>query len=261
MKHTKQSTERPARPGRRQRARAGGPYAGPAKPPVAEAMSATGQARAVGDQSGRPAKGETPLVERTAAPTKTAYEGGGGTGHQQRGDGGGTDQQRREPTEGGAGEGYVRLRMRLRGDVLQVVDSHLVEGPLAQHGTFHGSHAYEVSLGDRLLHAGSLPDLGVQRSFVAPGGEASGLGHHVVEREVVEFMARVPAAEVTPRALADIRVTLHRVKEPVHVQRLGTEPLGDQLERQVRSVAQVVGLPESALPQAITARGGRTPQA
>ena len=77
------------------------------------------------------------------------------------GDGGGTDQQHREPAEAGTGEGYVRLRMRLRGDVLQVVDSHFVEGPLAQHSTFHGSHAYEVSLGDQLLHAGSLPDLGV----------------------------------------------------------------------------------------------------
>ena len=77
---------------------------------------------------------------------------------------------------------------------------------------------------------------------------------------MVEFMARVPAAEVTPQTLAGIRVTLHRVKEPVHVQRLGTEPLGEQLERQVRSVAQVVGLPQSALPEAITARGGRTPQ-
>ena len=256
MKHTKQSTERPARSGRRQRARAGGPYAGPAKAPATEAMN---QMTPDGDQSGRPAKGETRGVERTATPTKAAYEDGRRSEHQRDGHDGGTDQQRREPAEGSPEEGYVRLRMRLRGDVLQVVDSHFVQGPLAQHSTFHGSHVYEVSLGNRLLHAGSLPDLGVQRSFVAPDGEASGLGHHVVEREVVEFMARVPAAEVTPQTLAGIRVTLHRVKEPVHVQRLGTEPLAEQLERQVRSVAQLVGLPESALPEAITARGGRTP--
>ena len=220
----------------------------------------TDQMPPVGDQSGRPAKGEARAAERTTAPSKAPHDGGRSDRQRGGAGGGGTDQQRREPAQGSTGEGYVRLRMRLRGDVLQVVDSHFVEGPLAQHSTFHGSHVYEVSLGDRLLHAGSLPDLGVQRSFVAPEGEASGRGHHVVERDVVEFMARVPAAEVTPQTLAGIRVTLHRVKEPVHVQRLGTEPLGEQLERQVRSVAQVVGLPQSALPEAITARGGRTPQ-
>jgi hypothetical protein len=151
------------------------------------------------------------------------------------------------------------LRVRVRGDQLSIIDSHLVSGPLAQPTAFSGSNAYEVTLGDRLLHAGALPDLGVQRSFVNPAGPELQRRHHLTERDVFEFWARVPAQEVTAGTIGRIRVILHRVKEEVRTPRLGTQPLGQQFERELRPVADVVGLPESALPAAIAARGGRTP--
>lgn len=157
------------------------------------------------------------------------------------------------------GEQYVRLRIRVRGDRLSVVDSHLVDGPLAQTAAFPGTHAYEVTLDDRLLHAGALPDLGVQRSFPNPDGQEEQRGHHVAERETYEFMARVPGRELTAETIGRIRVTLHRVTQEARAQRLGPEPLARQFERQMRPVAELVGLPDTALPEAIAARGGRTP--
>jgi hypothetical protein len=171
---------------------------------------------------------------------------------------GGGRSPRHPATEGGA-EQYVRLRLRVRGDRLSVVDSHLVDGPLGQVAGFPGANAYEVTLGDRLLHAGALPDLGVQRSFVNPEGPAEQRRHFVTERDVYEFVARVPANEVTPETLGELRVTLHRVKEEARAPRLTAEPLGRQFERQLRPVAELVGLPESVLPAAIEERGGRTP--
>ncbi|HYN29151.1 MAG TPA: hypothetical protein VES95_04685 [Dermatophilaceae bacterium] len=160
---------------------------------------------------------------------------------------------------GAAQEGYVRMRIRVSGDRLTVLDSHLVEGPLAQAQGFSGPNAYDVTLGDRLLHAGSLPDLGTQRSFVNPGGPPEQRGHHLRERDTFEFSARVPAAELTRETLASVAVRLHRVKEGVRADRLGPAPLDQQFRREVRPVAELVGLPDSVLPEAIEERGGRTP--
>jgi hypothetical protein len=72
-------------------------------------------------------------------------------------------------------------------------------------------------------------------------------------------MARVPARELTAETIGRIRVTLHRVKEEARAPRLGPEPLARQFERQMRPVAELAGLPATALPAAIIARGGRTP--
>ena len=160
---------------------------------------------------------------------------------------------------GSGAEQYIRLRVRVRGDRLTVVDSHLVDGPLSQTQRFATANAYEVTVGDRLLHAGALPDLGMQRSFVNPDGPPEEQGHHFTERPIFEFMARVPAHEVTPETISKIAVRLHRIKEEARTDRLGPEPLAAQFPREVRPVAELIGLPESVLPGAIEARGGRTP--
>jgi hypothetical protein len=158
-----------------------------------------------------------------------------------------------------APERYIRMRIRVRDGQLSVLDSYLVDGPLGQVTGFAGSHAYDVTLGDRLLHAGGLPDLGVQRSFVNPEGSAEQRGHHFADRAEYQFMARLPADEVTPETIGQITVRLHRLKEAASTPRMGSEPLGRQFEREVRPVAELVGLPASVLPDAIEARQHRTP--
>jgi hypothetical protein len=158
-------------------------------------------------------------------------------------------------------EQYVRLRIRVSHGRLSVVDSHLVDGPLGQATGFPSGNAYEVTLGDRLLHAGALPDLGVQRSFPNPKGPPEQRGHYLTEQSVYEFMARVPAGELTPDTIGKIAVRLHRVKEEARADRLGNVPLAEQFERKMRPVAELVGLPDSALPEAIEKRGGHTASA
>lgn len=51
---------------------------------------------------------------------------------------------------------------------------------------------------------------------------------------------------------------LHRLVEPASGVQVGAQPLRAQLHEQVEPVAELTGLPESALPEAIEARGGRT---
>jgi hypothetical protein len=76
-------------------------------------------------------------------------------------------------------EQYVRLRVRVRGDQLTVLDSHLVDGPLSAPTTLHGAAVYEVTAGDRLVHTSAVPDLGQeQRSFPNLEGPPGQRGHH-----------------------------------------------------------------------------------
>lgn len=174
--------------------------------------------------------------------------------------------QRAKRTRGGGrssaqGEQYIRLRVRVRDGELTVIDSHLVDGPLGQVTGFPGTNAYEVTLGDRLLHADALPDMGIQRSFSNPEGPPEQRGHYITERSAYEFTARVPAAEVTRDTIGQIAVRLHRVKQEARADRLGEMPLTEQFERELRPIAELVGLPDSALPEAIEKRGARTPNA
>ena len=158
-------------------------------------------------------------------------------------------------------EQYVRLRIRVRNGRLSVVDSHLVDGPLSPDKAFPGTNAYEVTIGDRLLHAGALPDLGFQRSFVDPNAPDEQQTHHFTEQGDFEFSARVPAKELTRETIGDVAVRLHRVKGEARAEVLSGEPLAVQFEREMRPLGELRGLPESALPEEIERRGGRTPNA
>jgi len=156
-------------------------------------------------------------------------------------------------------EQYIRLRIRVHNDRMSVIDTHLVDGPLGQTQTFSGMNAYEITVGDRLLHAGALPDVGVQRSYVNPYGPPEQQGHSFTERPIFEFTARVPAHEVSNETIGDITVRLYRLKEEARTERLGSVPLAQQFQREIRQVAQLKGLPPSVLPEEIEKRGGRTP--
>jgi hypothetical protein len=170
---------------------------------------------------------------------------------------------RRRPRTLGAdmSEQYVRLRIRVRDGRLSVVDSHLVDGPLSPDKAFPGTNAYEVTLGDRLLHAGALPDLGLQRSFVDPNAPDDQQAHHLAERDVFEFSARVPAEALTPETIGDVEVRLHRVKGEARADVLSGDRLDVQFAREMRPVGELRGLPESVLPEEIERRGGHTPNA
>jgi hypothetical protein len=161
------------------------------------------------------------------------------------------DQQRPQRGEG-SGEQYLRLRVRVDDGQLSIVDSHLVDGPLAQTTAFQGRFAYEVTDGRRLLHAGSIPDLGTVRGFAHPNGTLEQQRHHTYELSTYEFDARAPVALLRTANLANVSIALYRVKQQAgpdapHPQ-LSGESLGVQREMQLREIGRVVRLPDAALP-------------
>src|SRR5215472_1591613 len=201
-----------------------GAVAAPAKPTTA----VNAAAHSAGGSGGRQAKAPAETVNETAGRALAAR------GH--RPDGEHPAQQPRSGDgPGRPAQQYVRLRVLVRGDRLTVRD--------------------------RLVHAAAVPDLGLeQRSFPNPGGPPDQRGHHLTERATSEFSVRIPAEELTAETIGAVQVRLHRLVEPASGVRVGAQSLGAQLHERVEPVAELIGLPESVLPEAIEARGGRTGQ-
>ena len=172
------------------------------------------------------------------------------------------DDQQPPHRPGKSGERYIRLRVRVEGGDFSIVDSHIVEGPLAQATTFEGGYAYEVTADGRLLHAGSIPDLGVVRSFASPDGTLEQRRHHTYPLSTFEFHARVPADALKRASLPRTAVVLYRVKERPPARAALAQPLSaamplaEQRQREMREVGRLVGLPSTVL-----GAGASTPSA
>lgn len=150
-----------------------------------------------------------------------------------------------------SGEQYLLLRVRVDNGQLSVVDSRLVDGPLAQATAFQGGFAYEVTYGGQLLHAGSIPDLGTVRSFAHPNGTLEQRRHHTYELSTYEFDARVSVTQLRGVELSGVAIALYRVKQPARPDAppttLSAESLAVQREQNLREIGRMVGLPASVL--------------
>ena len=150
------------------------------------------------------------------------------------------------------GEQYLRLTIRVDDGALSIVDSHLVAGPLAQTTTLQGGHAYEVIADGRVLHVGSIPDLGTFRSFAHPKGTLEQRRHHSYQLSTYEFDARVALSDLRGIDPASVEIALYRVKQPdgagAPTVALDLQSFGRKREQQLREIGRVAGIPHSALP-------------
>ena len=113
------------------------------------------------------------------------------------------------------GQQYIRLRIRVRGDRLTVVDSHLVDGPLGQTQVLRGAqrlrgHARRPAAPRRARCR--ISACSGRSSTPGPeGGPAGALRHRAPD---LQFTARVAAARGDSRDdRSAITLRLHRIKE------------------------------------------------
>ena len=148
--------------------------------------------------------------------------------------------------------GYVRLRVRVENGAVSVVGIRTVEGPLSAAEKLHNDLSYEITRGQRLIAAGSIPDPRVMRGFPNPHGPPEQEAHSIVESPNYEFNVRIPRQEFSSyRALRQLRINVYRVKGNVPSSPITAEPLGIRFGHELRMVAQLDSIREENLPEAL----------
>ncbi len=145
---------------------------------------------------------------------------------------------------------YLRLRLRVENSEISIVEARKVEGPLTMPYKIDGNLAYEVTVGSNKIAAGSIADVGVNRSFPNPQAPPGQEGHFFVELPSYEFNVRIPRESLSPSTLPNAEIAVYRVKTPVS-QSIGDEPLRSQFADELREVARLKGIPVKKLPKSI----------
>ncbi len=141
-------------------------------------------------------------------------------------------------------EGYGRLRLRVTDGEIAVVGAKAVEGPLVE-PKLQGALAYEVTVGEKRVAAGGIPDVGERRSFPDPKGRGAMSGHHVEELRTYEVNVRVPKEQVSAASLPRLEIVLYKMKDELpepRVDRLPAGPIGIQFDRELREVGRMKGI-------------------
>lgn len=147
-----------------------------------------------------------------------------------------------------SGLASVRLRLRVNRGRISVIGAHVVPGAITVPDRLEYGLAYEVADGNRLIAAGSVPDVGQRRSYPDPQGREGLEGHHLEELESFELNVRLPQKAFTARSLPRLRVTLFRMKERPEGALVRTQSLFKQFPNQLRSIAELRGISLTEMP-------------
>jgi hypothetical protein len=152
------------------------------------------------------------------------------------------------PPTGEQQPGYVRLRLRVdEAGAIAVVGAKAVEGPLVE-SKLQGALAYEITLGQKRIAAGAIPDAGERRSFPDPKGRGEMAGHHVSPLPTYDVNVRVPKAQVSAASLPRLQIRLYRLKAELPLERPEAGALGPQFERELRELGTIKGIRPEQLP-------------
>jgi hypothetical protein len=122
-------------------------------------------------------------------------------------------QPHREELRSVSAGGYVRLTVRLQNGQLSVTGVKQVPGPLEIPSAVIRGHAYEVLLNEQQIALGSIPDIGVRRSFANRNVEGPEGKHHFAPISTGEFSVRIPMNYVSTANLPKLTIVLHDVRE------------------------------------------------
>ena len=148
-----------------------------------------------------------------------------------------------------AGEGYIRLHLRVANGQMSVVNAQAVAGPLVQHQTLQHDHAYEVTVGGNQVAVASFPDPTEWRSYPDPRGAAPGEeGHHITHAASYDVTVRVPRQALSLAQLPQMQIALYQVSDAALHKPMGKQALSAQFGQQVKEVARLSGLRMEQLP-------------
>jgi hypothetical protein len=154
----------------------------------------------------------------------------------------GDQQEKKARPAKGKPESYLRMRVRVENGAMSVVSMKDVEGPLTMRDSLPGGFAYEVSLDQKQIAVGTVPDIGVWRGLPDPKGAKGMEGHHITTQESVEFNVRVPREELSLAALPKTEIVLYQVKKDVSDQPIASRMFATAFSEELREVARLKGI-------------------
>ena len=153
------------------------------------------------------------------------------------------EQEPRPAAGDGAGDGYVRLTLRLDQGRLELLGARAVAGPLLGPQWLHAGLVWELALGGRSLAADTLLDAGVTRAFPAPDSDdPERRVHRTLTLPAAEFHVRVARADLPLAALPAASVVLYRAKAgPPRAPLADGDPrsLAERFPRELRELARL----------------------
>jgi hypothetical protein len=153
--------------------------------------------------------------------------------------------------------GYVRLRVHVEDGEMSLQDITAVEGPLIENAPLQGDLAYEVLVGGKRVASGSIPDVGLMRSFPHPDPAPGQEGHYITPATSFDFMVRIPRDAASENNLRRMQIPLYRIKETPLPQTEGPESLGERFEKELREVGRIRGVKIDDLPRSAQAQARR----
>lgn len=140
------------------------------------------------------------------------------------------------------GPNSVRLRLRITNGVASVISAHVVPGVLPAPERLDFGLAYEISVGSRRVAVGTVPDVGMRRSYPDPQGRAGMSGHHLQELESIEVNLRLPQREFSQTNLSKLHVQLFRMKSQPPAVPITAASLAEQFGDHLRPAAELRGV-------------------
>jgi hypothetical protein len=145
-------------------------------------------------------------------------------------------------TAKGGGESYLRILVSVSGDGIEVTDIHEVDGALGPVEPLQGGLAYEVSVGDRALRTGAIPEPGVRRSFAGPKAPPELRVHNFIEVPDYEFTVRVPRRAVSSVTIPQMHIAVLRLDPSQVILPAGEVPLAKQAPHLAQEVIRLRGI-------------------
>lgn len=146
---------------------------------------------------------------------------------------------------------YIRLRLHFDNGSLSIIGAKKVPGPLTMPDEIITGMAYEVFLSSNRIALGSIPDVGVIRSFPNPKNIEGQEGHFIEEVSSYEFNIRIPSDKISSvQNLSKIQISLYEIKKPVHLKEHDKTLLADY-DAELREVARLDTIELGKLPKSV----------
>jgi len=152
----------------------------------AEQRESKARRLAAGQLKGRPVA-QTDRPDRVKSPARAAEHAVPSRDQVKR-----SPQLKRPEPPRSAEQQSLRLRLRVEGESISILDADIVDAPGTLPEEVRGTHFLEVRLGDRILAAQALRDPGIAVGIPDRSDHKAMRGHRFIELDHYEVVVRVP---------------------------------------------------------------------